>query len=86
MLLDAIVAGDWSVYTGLCDKSLSCFEPEAQGHLVEGLEFHKFYFDKPRPEALPNVTMSSPHVRVMGNVAIISYVRLMQSTGKAGAL
>lgn len=29
----------------LCDKNLTCFEPEAKSHLVEGLEFHKFYFD-----------------------------------------
>lgn len=32
----------------LCDGSLTCFEPEAVGHLVEGLPFHKFYFDLPK--------------------------------------
>jgi len=29
----------------LSDPNLTCFEPEALGNLVEGLEFHKFYFD-----------------------------------------
>ena len=29
----------------LTDPHLTCFEPEAKGNLVEGLDFHKFYFD-----------------------------------------
>ena len=29
----------------ICDTHLTSFEPEALGNLVEGLEFHKFYFD-----------------------------------------
>lgn len=32
-------------YRRLCDPHLTAFEPEAIGNLVEGLEFHKFYFD-----------------------------------------
>ncbi len=27
------------------DPQLTCFEPEAFGNLIEGMEFHKFYFD-----------------------------------------
>ena len=27
------------------DASLTCFEPEARGNLIEGMDFHKFYFD-----------------------------------------
>lgn len=27
------------------DPSLTCFEPEALGNLVTGMDFHKFYFD-----------------------------------------
>ena len=27
------------------DPNLTAFEPEALGNLVEGLEFHRFYFD-----------------------------------------
>ena len=29
----------------LCDPHMTAFEPEAIGNLVEGLDFHKFYFD-----------------------------------------
>lgn len=32
-------------FSRLTDPSLTCFEPEAKGSLVEGMEFHKFYFD-----------------------------------------
>jgi hypothetical protein len=30
-LLESIAAGDWGTYAELCDASLTCFEPEAQG-------------------------------------------------------
>ena len=29
----------------LCDTNITAFEPEALGNLVEGIEFHRFYFD-----------------------------------------
>ena len=44
MLLDSIVSGDWQTYQSLCDPSVTCFEAEARGQLVEGLGFHRFYF------------------------------------------
>ena len=77
-LLDSIAGADWKAYLELCDPSLTCFEPEAAGQLVEGMEFHRFYFQLPGVTAPFNTTMASPHVRVMGDVAIISYVRLNQ--------
>lgn len=85
-LLDAIAAGDWETYEELCDPTLSCFEPEARGHLVEGLEFHKFYFDLGPPSDTPKVTsMAAPHVRLIGeDAAVISYVRLNQRVNAAG--
>jgi calcium/calmodulin-dependent protein kinase (CaM kinase) II len=81
-LLESISSGDWKTYTQLCDPTLTCFEPEAQGHLVEGMEFHKFYFDlqSDRAKSHSNVTIASPHVRLVGeSVAIISYTRLVQA-------
>jgi calcium/calmodulin-dependent protein kinase (CaM kinase) II len=84
-LLQAIDAGDWQTYTELCDEHLTCFEPETSGHLVEGLPFHKFYFDLP-PSGSPRLSsMSSPHVRVIGDVGIVCYVRLVQTLDAAGA-
>lgn len=78
-LLDAIAAGDWKAYVELCDPSIICFEPEAGEHLVEGLEFHRYYFELPRDDTPVRTTISSPHVRQLGeDVAIVSYVRLIQ--------
>ena len=78
-LLDSIVAGDWKTYAELCDPSITCFEPEALGQLVEGLEFHKFYFDLEGAPGKRNTTLASPHVRMLGNdAAIVSYIRLIQ--------
>ena len=44
-LLDAVAAADWKTYKELVADDITCFEPEAQGQLVAGLPFHKFYFD-----------------------------------------
>jgi calcium/calmodulin-dependent protein kinase (CaM kinase) II len=77
-LLDAIATAQWSVYEELCDPSLTCFEPEANGHLVTGMEFHHFYFKLGAGQRDRNTTMCSPHVRILGDTAIVSYVRLNQ--------
>jgi hypothetical protein len=77
-LLDCIARADWKVYQELCDPTLTCFEPEAMGQLVEGMEFHRFYFQLSGASSPHNTTMASPHVRIMGDVAIVSYVRLNQ--------
>jgi calcium/calmodulin-dependent protein kinase (CaM kinase) II len=79
-LLDAIAAGDYATYTELCDPSLTCFEPEALGGLVHGLEFHKFYFDLKRSGRTSNTTIVSAHVKLLGdNAAVVAYTRLVQS-------
>jgi len=81
-LLDSIATADWDTYATLCDPSLSAFEPEARGHLVEGMEFHRFYFELARSEQLVNTTIVAPHVRLLDeDVAVISYIRLTQTSG-----
>lgn len=77
-LLTAIDAGDWAGYAALCDTSITCFEPEACGQLIVGMPFHKFYFDLPRGSVPKQSTMASPHVRVFGDAAVLSYVRVVQ--------
>lgn len=81
-LLDCIAVADWKTYEALCDPTLTCFEPEAAGQLVEGLEFHRFYFQFLGAKPPLNTTMASPHVRIMGDVAVISYVRLNQRSAE----
>jgi calcium/calmodulin-dependent protein kinase (CaM kinase) II len=83
-LLEAIAAGDWDNYARLCDPSLSCFEPEARGHLVEGLEFHRYYFELEQSASPRRNTISSPHVRLLGDTAVVSYIRLVQKLDASG--
>ena len=85
-LLDCIAAGDWETYETLCDPSLTAFEPEACGSLVEGMAFHKFYFDNLSFRAAVNTTIAAPHVRMIGDdVAVVSYLRLTQKMDSGGA-
>lgn len=84
-LLDSIVRGDWEAYQRLCDPSLSCFEAETRGQFVEGLEFHRYYFALGARKTPVNVTVCQPHVRLIGaDVAVVSYVRLVQSLDASG--
>ncbi len=85
-LLEAITKADWPTYADLCDPSLTAFEPEGCGQLVEGLEFHKFYFDLGPPSGPRQVTMASPRVRIFGDVAIVAYVRLNQKLDVNGKM
>ena len=89
-LLESIVEGNWEAYHELCDPTLTCFEPEANGCLVEGMDFHQFYFDMERPQGgkPPHVqtTLASPHVRMLGeDAAVVCYVRLTQGIDGNGA-
>lgn len=80
-LLVAATTGDWDTYAEICDPSLTCFEPEALGNLVDGLDFHRYYFELPSSGGAPSPvqsTMIGPHIRIMGDVGIIAYVRLTQ--------
>jgi calcium/calmodulin-dependent protein kinase (CaM kinase) II len=77
-LLVCISKGDWNAYTELCSPSLTCFEPEAMGNLVDGLEFHHYYFNLPTSASPVQSTIVQPHIRIMGDVAVIAYVRLTQ--------
>jgi len=77
-LLDCIAGGDWATYEELCDPSLTAFEPESAGQLVEGLGFHRFYFNVGTAKGEHHTTMCSPRVRIMGDVALVTYVRLNQ--------
>lgn len=84
-LLAAIGAKDWATYAELCDPALTAFEPEARGQLVEGLDFHRYYFELPAEAGTSRAEICSPRVKVMGDVAVVAYVRLVQALGADGA-
>jgi calcium/calmodulin-dependent protein kinase (CaM kinase) II len=83
-LLTSIAEGDWETYAALCDPTLTAFEPESRGCLVEGLDFHRFYFERGGPAGPQNTTMVSAQVRLMGEAAVVSYVRLVQRLDDQG--
>ncbi|XP_070545092.1 calcium/calmodulin-dependent protein kinase type II delta chain-like isoform X17 [Ptychodera flava] len=86
-LLDAITNGDYEAYTKICDPHLTCFEPEAMGNLVEGMEFHRFYFENvlSKNNRARNTTILNPHVHLLGeDAASIAYVRLTQFIDRTG--
>jgi calcium/calmodulin-dependent protein kinase (CaM kinase) II len=83
-LLDCIANGDWPTYQELCDPSLTAIEPEAPGQIVEGLAFHRFYFDLGGIHGRHQTTMAAPQVRLMGDVAVIACIRLVQRLAPDG--
>lgn len=85
-LLDSIAGGDWATYQELCDASLTAIEPESHGVLVEGMAFHKFYFDLGGIRGPHHTTTSAAHIRVLGDVAVIAYIRHVQRLGGADGM
>ena len=83
-LLDSIDRQDWGKYQQLCDHSLTAFEPEAAGHLVHGMPFHEYYLCAEPDGTTRQSTISSPHFRLLGDVSVVSYIRLQQMTDSDG--
>jgi len=83
-LLLSITEGDWATYSELCDPTLTAFEPESRGQWVEGMAFHNFYFEQGGVVGPHNTTVCSPHVRLLGDVAVVCYVRLVQRLDDLG--
>lgn len=84
-LLDSIDRSDWNTYQSLCDPTHTAFEPESLGQLIEGLEFHRFFFfNRGGIKGDYNTTMCAPRVRLMGDVALVTYTRLTQRLGADG--
>ena len=79
-LIAAITMREYKTYAMLCDERMTCFEPESKGNLVEGLDFHKYYFDNTNKNNTPtNTTILSPHVILLSDEsACISYICLVQ--------
>uniref|UniRef100_A0A8C8Z1G2 calcium/calmodulin-dependent protein kinase n=1 Tax=Prolemur simus TaxID=1328070 RepID=A0A8C8Z1G2_PROSS len=80
-LIEAINNGDFEAYTKICDPGLTAFEPEALGNLVEGMDFHRFYFENALSKSNKPIhtIILNPHVHLVGeDAACIAYIRLTQ--------
>ncbi|MCI4388088.1 hypothetical protein PGIGA_G00081480 [Pangasianodon gigas] len=88
-LIEAVNNGDFEAYAKICDPGLTSFEPEALGNLVEGMDFHRFYFENllSKNSKPIHTTILNPHVHLIGeDAACIAYIRLTQmctSTARA---
>uniref|UniRef100_A0A6I8QT10 calcium/calmodulin-dependent protein kinase n=1 Tax=Xenopus tropicalis TaxID=8364 RepID=A0A6I8QT10_XENTR len=86
-LIEAINNGDFEAYTKICDPGLTSFEPEALGNLVEGMDFHRFYFENALSKSNKPVhtIILNPHVHLIGeDAACIAYIRLTQYLDSTG--
>uniref|UniRef100_A0A674EGI8 calcium/calmodulin-dependent protein kinase n=1 Tax=Salmo trutta TaxID=8032 RepID=A0A674EGI8_SALTR len=86
-LIEAVNNGDFEAYAKICDPCLTSFEPEALGNLVEGMDFHRFYFDNllSKNSKPIHTTILNPHVHLIGeDAACIAYIRLTQFVDGAG--
>uniref|UniRef100_U3JE81 calcium/calmodulin-dependent protein kinase n=1 Tax=Ficedula albicollis TaxID=59894 RepID=U3JE81_FICAL len=87
-LIEAINNGDFEAYTKICDPGLTSFEPEALGNLVEGMDFHRFYFENALSKANTkpiHTIILNPHVHLVGeDAACIAYIRLTQYMDGSG--
>ncbi|XP_036936531.1 calcium/calmodulin-dependent protein kinase type II delta chain-like isoform X7 [Acanthopagrus latus] len=86
-LIEAINNGDFEAYTRICDPGLTSFEPEALGNLVEGMDFHKFYFENllSKNSKPVHTTLLNPHVHLIGeDAACVAYIRLTQFVDTTG--
>nr|VZI50461.1 unnamed protein product [Spirometra erinaceieuropaei] len=100
-LLAAATACDYDGYARLMSPNFTYFGPEVRGTLVEGYDFHKFYFEQaekenPRlkfdviPKSLAKSVRTSilnPTVHLLSDdAACIAYTRLTQFMDKSGVL
>ncbi|XP_069379094.1 calcium/calmodulin-dependent protein kinase (CaM kinase) II beta 1 isoform X15 [Paralichthys olivaceus] len=86
-LIEAINNGDFEAYAKICDHGLTSFEPEALGNLVEGMDFHRFYFENllAKNSKPIHTTILNPHVHLIGeDAACIAYIRLTQYVDSQG--
>uniref|UniRef100_UPI00398F2BC9 calcium/calmodulin-dependent protein kinase type II subunit beta isoform X11 n=1 Tax=Pristiophorus japonicus TaxID=55135 RepID=UPI00398F2BC9 len=86
-LIEAINNGDFEAYAKICDPGLTSFEPEALGNLVEGMDFHRFYFENllAKNSKPIHTTILNPHVHLIGeDAACIAYIRLTQYIDSQG--
>lgn len=83
-LLHAIRAGDIGFYKRHVSTELTCFEPESDGHIVDGLPFHEFFMTNFAMEGPYHLEIVRPTIQVYGSVGYTAYslVILSKDEGK----
>lgn len=77
-LLDAVADKDWETYKALCGDELTCFEPETEGKLVHGVEWHRQFFNQGGHLGEHQYRIEDPEVRMFGeNSAYVCYRRVV---------
>lgn len=78
-LLDSIAKKDWESYINLIDEKVTSIEPDSSNNFIEGMDYHKFYFDLPNGRInIIKENIIQPNLRIYGEMAIICYKRLTQ--------
>lgn len=72
-LLTAIQHGDLNTYKSLVCPDLTCFEPQTQGHRVEGMDFHLFVTESQPALKRVHFEIIDPAIRVFGNTGYAAY-------------
>ncbi|XP_017822543.3 calcium/calmodulin-dependent protein kinase type II subunit delta-like [Callithrix jacchus] len=84
-LVEAINNGDFEAHRKVCDPGLTAFEPEALGKLVEGMDFHQFYFESALPQSTKPIhtIILNPHVHLVRDDAACKtlYTQYMDGSG-----
>ena len=64
----------------LCDPQMTSIEPETFGNVIEGMEFHRFYFENQnhKNKSASKSIMLKPYVNMLGpDAAVICYTRFL---------
>ncbi|KDO19474.1 hypothetical protein SPRG_14657 [Saprolegnia parasitica CBS 223.65] len=86
-LLNAVFQNDFATYRALCDDNISAIEPQSMGHVVEGMQFHEFYFKNQGRGGLGvasvcQANVVDAHVKLLGDTAIVSFANVIQSASE----
>ena len=72
-MLHGIRDGELELYKEQVSETLTCFEPETQGHNVDGLDFHLFFMYTSKQTNPYHLEIVDPRIRIYGDTAYAAY-------------
>lgn len=76
-LLHSIQRGDVEAYKKMVSEQVTCFEPETQGHRIEGLDFHLFLTKHHKAPQAYHLELVNPVFQAHGKFGYTSYTLLI---------